>query len=77
MFISVYCLDGKSYDACVMYYESNACAGLSEHDAKTLENTLEEQFGYSLCLFHRNVLPGRGKEIDCLVFFIPFLIATR
>lgn len=52
--------DGKSYDACVMYYESNACAGLSEHDAKTLENTLEEQFGYSLCLFHRNVLPGRA-----------------
>ncbi|XP_067441723.1 interleukin-18 receptor 1-like isoform X3 [Thunnus thynnus] len=61
--------DGKSYDAFLMCYKSNTDAGLDAHDRKWLENVLEEKFGYSLCLFDRDVLPGKAVAdavLDCI-----------
>uniref|UniRef100_A0A8D3AP66 Interleukin-18 receptor 1-like n=1 Tax=Scophthalmus maximus TaxID=52904 RepID=A0A8D3AP66_SCOMX len=61
--------DGKSYDAFLMCYKSNADAGLSDRDRKWLESVLEERFGYSLCLYDRNVLPGKpvaDAVLDCI-----------
>lgn len=59
-FIVVVCSDGKSYDAFFMCYKCNTPGGLNAHDARWLESVLEERFGYSLCLYDRDVLPGRG-----------------
>lgn len=53
-------LDGKSFDACIMYYTCEQEAGLSEDDRRTLQSMLEDHFGYSLCLFDRDVLPGKA-----------------
>ncbi|XP_071344866.1 interleukin-18 receptor 1-like isoform X2 [Trachinotus anak] len=61
--------DGKSYDAFLMCYESNTDAGLNAHDRKWLEGVLEEKFGYSLCLYDRDVLPGKATSeavLDCI-----------
>uniref|UniRef100_A0A3Q2FQL2 Interleukin 18 receptor 1 n=1 Tax=Cyprinodon variegatus TaxID=28743 RepID=A0A3Q2FQL2_CYPVA len=52
--------DGKSYDAFLMCYKSSFDGGLNEDDIKYLINTLEDQFGYSLCLYDRDVLPGQA-----------------
>ncbi|XP_075994644.1 interleukin-18 receptor 1-like isoform X2 [Genypterus blacodes] len=52
--------DGKSYDAYLMYYKCERGAGLCGGDRKWLENVLEERFGYNICLFHRDVLPGEA-----------------
>lgn len=49
---------GKSYDAYVMYYKSDT--GLTEDDRKRLETVLEESFGYSLCLYTRDVVAEEG-----------------
>ncbi|XP_051235061.1 interleukin-1 receptor-like 1 isoform X2 [Dicentrarchus labrax] len=53
--------DGKSYDAYLMCYKSDTEAGLNEDDRKWLESVLEERFGYSLCLYDRDVLPGKAE----------------
>ncbi|XP_028438032.1 interleukin-18 receptor 1-like isoform X2 [Perca flavescens] len=61
--------DGKSYDAFLVCYKSNTDAGLHEDDRKELENVLEERFGYSLCLYDRDVLPGKAVAeavLDCI-----------
>uniref|UniRef100_A0A8C6T6T1 Interleukin-18 receptor 1 n=1 Tax=Neogobius melanostomus TaxID=47308 RepID=A0A8C6T6T1_9GOBI len=52
--------DGKRFDACIMYYTGEQGAGLSEEDKRILQNMLEDHFGYNLCLFDRDVLPGRA-----------------
>ncbi|KAL1021776.1 hypothetical protein UPYG_G00017800 [Umbra pygmaea] len=52
--------DGKCYDAYVLCYKSNTGSGVSEEDRLQIENVLEEEFGYSLCLFNRDVLPGEA-----------------
>lgn len=59
-------LDGKSYDAFLMCYKSDTDAGLNDDDRKWLESVMEEKFSYSLCLFDRDVLPGRGM---CLMYY--------
>ncbi|XP_041790781.1 interleukin-1 receptor-like 1 isoform X2 [Chelmon rostratus] len=62
-------LDGKSYDAFLMCYKSDTDAGLNEDDRKWLECALEETFGYSLCLYDRDVLPGKAVAeavLDCV-----------
>lgn len=59
-----FCLDGKSYDAFLMCYKSSFDGGLNEDDIKYLINTLEDQFGYSLCLYDRDVSPGQGEFIQ-------------
>ena len=56
----VVCLDGKSYDAFLMSYESVTDAGLNEDDRKWLERVLEDTFGYSLC---RDISPGKGTRL--------------
>ncbi|XP_041836038.1 interleukin-1 receptor-like 1 isoform X2 [Melanotaenia boesemani] len=61
--------DGKSYDAFLMCYKSNTNGGLNEEDRKWLENILEEKFSYNLCLFDRDVLPGKAVAeavLDCI-----------
>eukprot|EP00066_Takifugu_rubripes_P019089 XP_011608355.1 PREDICTED: interleukin-18 receptor 1-like isoform X1 [Takifugu rubripes] len=52
--------DGKSYDAFLMCYKSDTDGGLNEQDKCFLESVLEERFGYSLCLYDRDVLPGNA-----------------
>ncbi|XP_049910280.1 interleukin-18 receptor 1-like isoform X3 [Epinephelus moara] len=52
--------DGKSYDAFLMCYKSDTDAGLNAHDRRWLESVLEEEFGYRLCLYDRDVLPGKA-----------------
>uniref|UniRef100_UPI0037E9ACFF interleukin-1 receptor accessory protein-like n=1 Tax=Semicossyphus pulcher TaxID=241346 RepID=UPI0037E9ACFF len=59
--------DGKSYDAFLLRYKSNA--GLNDDDIDLLESVLEERFGYSLCVNDRNVLPGNAVAeavLDCI-----------
>ncbi|KAK7898336.1 hypothetical protein WMY93_019189 [Mugilogobius chulae] len=61
--------DGKSFDAFMLYYASEQGPGLSEDDSETLQTVLEDHFGYSLCLFHRDVLPGRAEAdavLECV-----------
>ncbi|KAM4597214.1 interleukin-1 receptor-like 1 [Fundulus diaphanus] len=63
------CLDGKIYDAFLMNYKSVNDGGLSEEDRKCLVSTLENQFGYSLCLYAQDVLPGQAVAeavLDCI-----------
>ncbi|XP_039989007.1 interleukin-18 receptor 1-like [Xiphias gladius] len=60
--------DGKSYDAFLMYYKSDTDEGLNAHDRRWLESVLEETFGYRLCLYDRDVLPGKAAAeavLDC------------
>uniref|UniRef100_A0A1A8C3D5 Interleukin 18 receptor 1 n=3 Tax=Nothobranchius kadleci TaxID=1051664 RepID=A0A1A8C3D5_NOTKA len=52
--------DGRSYDAFLMCYMSDTDKGLNEDDRRQLENTLEERFGYTLCLYDRDILPGQA-----------------
>lgn len=65
LFSLAVCVDGKSYDAFLLCYNSETDAGLKDCDKKTLENVLET-FGYNLCLFDRDVIPGGGM----LLFYI-------
>lgn len=53
-------LDGKSYDAFLICYTSGTSGGLTKDDRNWLESTLEERFGYSLCRYDRDILPGKG-----------------
>uniref|UniRef100_UPI003AACBB89 interleukin-18 receptor 1-like n=1 Tax=Centroberyx gerrardi TaxID=166262 RepID=UPI003AACBB89 len=52
--------DGKSYDAYLMSYKSDTDTGLNEEDRRWLEKVLEDEFGYNLCLYDRDVLPGEA-----------------
>ena len=56
--------DGKLYDAYVMTYRSQSEAALSEEDRRWMENILENQLGYRLCLQDRDVSPGEGVSRD-------------
>uniref|UniRef100_A0A3Q3QTI9 Interleukin-1 receptor accessory protein-like 1 n=1 Tax=Monopterus albus TaxID=43700 RepID=A0A3Q3QTI9_MONAL len=61
--------DGKRYDAFLLYYKSDTDAGLNDCDRKHLESVLEELYGYSLCLYDRDVLPGKAEAeavLDCI-----------
>ncbi|XP_023187933.1 interleukin-18 receptor 1-like isoform X2 [Xiphophorus maculatus] len=61
--------DGRSYDAFLMCYKSITDGGLSEVDRKCLASTLENEFGYSICLYDRDVLPGQAVAdavLDCI-----------
>ncbi|XP_070820746.1 X-linked interleukin-1 receptor accessory protein-like 2 [Chaetodon trifascialis] len=61
--------DGKSYDAFLMCYKSDTDAGLDEEGRKWLKSVLEERLGYSLCLYDRDILPGKAVAeavLDCI-----------
>lgn len=58
--LSYWSPDGKHYDAYVMTYKSQSQAALSEEDRRWMENVLEHQLGYRMCLHDRDVLPGEG-----------------
>ncbi|XP_043952344.1 interleukin-1 receptor-like 1 isoform X2 [Gambusia affinis] len=61
--------DEKSYDAFLMCYKSVTDGGLNEEDRKCLASTLEDEFGYSICLYDRDVLPGQAVAdavLDCI-----------
>ncbi|KAI9519641.1 hypothetical protein NQZ68_025776 [Dissostichus eleginoides] len=61
--------DEKSYDAFLMCYKSDTDAGLNEDDRMCLESVLEERLGYSLCIYDRDVLPGKAVAeavLDCI-----------
>jgi len=44
----------------MMCYKNDTDVGFSEEDKRWLEKVLEEEFGYNLCLYDRDVLPGEG-----------------
>ncbi|XP_042173854.1 interleukin-18 receptor 1 [Oncorhynchus tshawytscha] len=52
--------DGKRYDAYVLCYKSDTESGVSEEDRRQVEEVLEEEYGYRLCLYDRDVLPGEA-----------------
>ncbi|XP_008402694.1 interleukin-18 receptor 1-like [Poecilia reticulata] len=61
--------DERSYDAFLMCYKSVTDGGLSEEDRKCLATTLEDEFGYSICLYDRDVSPGQAiaeAVLDCI-----------
>lgn len=66
---AVVSLDGKKYDACLMFYKSSSGVELGKADRKWLEGILEERFGYSLCLLSENFSEDNGME----VYFYPCL----
>nr|XP_048286174.1 interleukin-18 receptor 1 [Myodes glareolus]XP_048286175.1 interleukin-18 receptor 1 [Myodes glareolus] len=57
--------DGKTYDAFVSYLKACHPENGDEHTfaVETLPRVLEKQFGYKLCIFERDVVPG-GAFID-------------
>ncbi|NXY42552.1 IL18R protein, partial [Ceuthmochares aereus] len=52
--------DGKEYDAFVSYLKDCVSPSEEERDfaLKVLPTVLEENFGYKLCIFERDVSPG-------------------
>ncbi|XP_019388458.1 PREDICTED: interleukin-1 receptor accessory protein isoform X1 [Crocodylus porosus] len=59
-------LDGKEYDVYVSYARN---AEEEEFVLLTLRGVLENEFGYKLCIFDRDSLPG-GNTIDAVFNFI-------
>ena len=59
-----YLLDGKTYDAFVSYLKACQTEHGEEHAfaVETLPRVLEKHFGYKLCIFERDVVPGGGKK---------------
>lgn len=57
--------DGKEYDAFVSYLKD--CITTNDGEGKfaleILPKTLEEHFGYKLCIFERDITPGGGKQM--------------
>ncbi|XP_004369457.1 interleukin-18 receptor 1 isoform X1 [Trichechus manatus latirostris] len=57
--------DGKTYDAFVSYLRECRPESYEEHAfaVEVLPSVLEKHFGYKLCIFERDVLPG-GAVVD-------------
>ncbi|XP_075418684.1 interleukin-18 receptor 1 [Tenrec ecaudatus] len=57
--------DGKTYDAFVSYLKECRPENCEEHTfaVEILPSVLEQHFGYRLCIFERDVLPG-GAVVD-------------
>ncbi|XP_061608884.1 interleukin-1 receptor-like 1 isoform X1 [Phyllopteryx taeniolatus] len=61
--------DGKIYDVFLMCYKSDRVTGLNPCDTRWLVNVLEENLGYKLCLYDRDVQPGKALPealLDCI-----------
>uniref|UniRef100_A0A8C8SGX0 Interleukin 18 receptor 1 n=1 Tax=Pelusios castaneus TaxID=367368 RepID=A0A8C8SGX0_9SAUR len=63
--------DGKEYDAFVSYLKDSTSTNVEERKfvLEILPKTLEEHFGYKLCIFERDVSPG-GAVVDDVDSFI-------
>ncbi|KAM6316588.1 interleukin-18 receptor 1 [Aegotheles albertisi] len=61
--------DGKEYDAFVSYLKDCDTEEEREFTLKILPMILEENFGYKLCIFERDVSPG-GAVVDDIHSFI-------
>uniref|UniRef100_A0A8C4YK49 Interleukin 18 receptor 1 n=1 Tax=Gopherus evgoodei TaxID=1825980 RepID=A0A8C4YK49_9SAUR len=63
--------DGKEYDAFVSYLKDSISTNVEERKfaLEILPRTLEDHFGYKLCIFERDVSPG-GAFIDDVQSFI-------
>ncbi|KAJ7319719.1 hypothetical protein JRQ81_019230 [Phrynocephalus forsythii] len=63
--------DGKVYDAFVSYLKESTpmCDEERKFVLDTLPKTLEEHFGYKLCIFERDILSG-GAVVDDVQSFI-------
>ncbi|XP_060225945.1 interleukin-18 receptor 1 isoform X1 [Meriones unguiculatus] len=63
--------DGKTYDAFVSYLKECHPENGEEYTfaVETLPRVLEKQFGYKLCIFERDVVPGKAvvDEIHSLI----------
>ncbi|XP_007456894.1 PREDICTED: interleukin-18 receptor 1 [Lipotes vexillifer] len=63
--------DGKTYDAFVSYLKECRPENGEEHTfaVEILPSVLEKHFGYKLCIFERDVVPGRAvvDEIHSLI----------
>ncbi|XP_037384829.1 interleukin-18 receptor 1 [Talpa occidentalis] len=63
--------DGKTYDAFVSYLKECQPENGEEHTfaVEILPRVLEKHFGYKLCIFERDVLPGRAvvDEVHSLI----------
>ncbi|XP_006870796.1 PREDICTED: interleukin-18 receptor 1 isoform X1 [Chrysochloris asiatica] len=57
--------DGKTYDAFVSYLKECQTENCEEHTfaVEILPRVLEKHFGYKLCIFERDVMPG-GAVVD-------------
>ncbi|XP_072434368.1 interleukin-18 receptor 1-like [Chiloscyllium punctatum] len=61
--------DSKEYDAYVLLLKSNDAVLSAKEETFALEvlpSILEEKFGYRLCIFERDVLPGGASANDML-----------
>ncbi|XP_069059583.1 interleukin-18 receptor 1-like [Pleurodeles waltl] len=67
----IYLSDGKEYDAYVSYLKYSKIDAEAERKfaLDVLSHTLEEHFGYKLCIFERDVMPGGATvdDIDLLI----------
>ncbi|XP_007069049.3 interleukin-18 receptor 1 isoform X1 [Chelonia mydas] len=63
--------DGKEYDAFVSYLKDSISTNVEERKfaLEILPRTLEDHFGYKLCIFERDVSPG-GAVVDDVHSFI-------
>ncbi|KAM9173171.1 interleukin-18 receptor 1 isoform 1-T2 [Pangshura tecta] len=63
--------DGKEYDAFVSYLKDSISTNVEERKfaLEILPKTLEDRFGYKLCIFERDVSPG-GAVVDDVQSFI-------
>uniref|UniRef100_A0A674I6U9 Interleukin 18 receptor 1 n=1 Tax=Terrapene triunguis TaxID=2587831 RepID=A0A674I6U9_9SAUR len=63
--------DGKEYDAFVSYLKDSISTNVEERKfaLEILPRTLEDRFGYKLCIFERDVSPG-GAVVDDVQSFI-------
>ncbi|XP_018613752.2 interleukin-18 receptor 1-like [Scleropages formosus] len=58
--------DGKQYDAYISYYNTCSEEALSEEEITLLLDTMETKYGFQLCVYHRDVLPG-GAMVDAVL----------